>query len=1361
MRTRFFILAAITLGAAPSPVRAQAPSLLGYQGRLLRADGTAATGTATVSFAVYDAATGGSALWNEAQTLGLSDGYYATLLGLATPLQDGLLDDGSRWLEVRVGSETLSPRQRVASVAWALSARSVRGGGADVSSLKIGGQTVLDAAGRPAGPARYRAGAGLALDDASQTFSLGACSAGQLLVRDATGWLCAAPNAGTVTSVGAQAPLAVTDGASTPQLSLPQAAQNASGFLSSTDWASFNAKFGALTQCGGDLSGPLSAPAVVRLQSRPLSANAPGTGQILKWSGAQWEPAADDDSGGSVTEITAVAPLAIWNGTSTPQVSILSAGPASDGYLSSADWTLFHSKYDAATQCGGDLDGVLAGPLVAGIRGFPVATSAPASAQVLRFDGTRWTPATLGISDVGGMQGVAVSTAAPASGQVLRFDGARWTPATLGIADVGGMAGTSLSPTAPAPGQVLRFDGSAWTPASLGIGDVGGLSTAYLPLSGGTLTGALAVNATVRAQEICDPSGAHCKTVSSGWANNNTVVVLADAPTVAVDAGLGNVFQVTLGGHRTLGNPTNLSDGQVYTFRIVQDSTGGRKLTWGSGFLFSGNSIPSAAPDQLSIATFTAANGKLYNTGGYNLSGIVPFNFANASGVATGVLITSEAVSLDGLSGAVLASITGPGSPALSVNGGAWTTTATVTAGDALRVRATGASTVLTTTSELVVVGGYTTSWSVTTTTNPTPFGWANVLGAAWSAPVEAGATIPVGYTGALPISISGQGSPQLSVDGGAWGDSGTIAPGQSLNLKLTTDGAPAATSTVTLVMGSFTTTWSATTTPNPAAFQFADVPGGAWSTLVAAPAATPTGNTGPLAVSVTGDGSPEISIAGSATWATSGTLQPGQSLAVRLTSAGTASTARTATVVVGSYSTTWTVTTSPSPAAFTFANAAGVAWNTVTSAAAITPTGHTGAVPVSITGQGSPQISIAGSATWVTSGSLSPGQTLAVRLASAGTSSTARTATVTAGSTSTTWTVTTTSDPTAFTFANVTGAQGSTLATSATATTGGYTAPLSASVSGSGSPQIAIAGTWGTSGTISSGQTLQVRLTSAAAANTAYSATVTVGGYSTTWTVTTGNWIVTSGSTRTWADGTVASSCKAYRNPTAPNLYWNVTGDGLYRIGATPYDAWCDMTTDGGGWTMTMQGGNDTTWAAGNAIWHDTTVNGTPTPTVAGKSKAYQSVTGGEVLFRTHAEAAGYWASFTMPITGTILDLVGTTNVSSTGVGSYRYTLTKKLQGASAHACWNRDWRVTWHDYWSSDQYYDSSIFAPNDAGSTRSCGGSGAYATGIGVRTDTTVCCPGGDDWGGYGGTVEGGGSDGGGNINVTSGYVGLYIR
>lgn len=67
-----------------------------------------------------------------------------------------------------------------------------------------------------------------------------------------------------------------------------------------------------------------------------------------------------------------------------------------------------------------------------------------------------------------------------------------------------------------------------------------------------------------------------------------SVVALTDGASIAVNAALGNIFGVVLGGNRVLANPTSpAGDGQKIIFAFQQDGTGSRILSYGTAYVFS------------------------------------------------------------------------------------------------------------------------------------------------------------------------------------------------------------------------------------------------------------------------------------------------------------------------------------------------------------------------------------------------------------------------------------------------------------------------------------------------------------------------------------------------------------------------------------------------------------------------------------------------------------------------------------------------------------------------------------------------------------------------------------------------------
>jgi len=76
-------------------------------------------------------------------------------------------------------------------------------------------------------------------------------------------------------------------------------------------------------------------------------------------------------------------------------------------------------------------------------------------------------------------------------------------------------------------------------------------------------------------------------------AQRGAITALTDGATITPDFAASNNFSVTLGGNRTLANPTNITAGQSGVIVITQDGTGSRTLAYGSYFKFAGGTAPT------------------------------------------------------------------------------------------------------------------------------------------------------------------------------------------------------------------------------------------------------------------------------------------------------------------------------------------------------------------------------------------------------------------------------------------------------------------------------------------------------------------------------------------------------------------------------------------------------------------------------------------------------------------------------------------------------------------------------------------------------------------------------------------------
>jgi len=132
------------------------------------------------------------------------------------------------------------------------------------------------------------------------------------------------------------------------------ASSSANGYLTSTDWTTFNNK-----GSGSVTSVALSLPSIFSVSGSPVTTSGTLTGTLTTQTantvfagpstGSAATPtfralvSADIPSLNYVTSVSGTSPISVTSGY-TPTVSITQAGVSSSGYLSSTDWNTFNNK---------------------------------------------------------------------------------------------------------------------------------------------------------------------------------------------------------------------------------------------------------------------------------------------------------------------------------------------------------------------------------------------------------------------------------------------------------------------------------------------------------------------------------------------------------------------------------------------------------------------------------------------------------------------------------------------------------------------------------------------------------------------------------------------------------------------------------------------------------------------------------------------------------------------------------------------------------------------------------------------------------------------------------------------------------
>ena len=96
------------------------PWHINYQGYLTDDSGNPINDTLSMTFGIWDAASGGTEVWNEPQNVEVRNGLFNLILGTVNSIPTNIFSSGdSRWLELTVDAQTLSPRTEITSVGYA------------------------------------------------------------------------------------------------------------------------------------------------------------------------------------------------------------------------------------------------------------------------------------------------------------------------------------------------------------------------------------------------------------------------------------------------------------------------------------------------------------------------------------------------------------------------------------------------------------------------------------------------------------------------------------------------------------------------------------------------------------------------------------------------------------------------------------------------------------------------------------------------------------------------------------------------------------------------------------------------------------------------------------------------------------------------------------------------------------------------------------------------------------------------------------------------------------------------------------------------------------------------------------------
>lgn len=306
--------------------------------------------------------------------------------------------------------------------------------------------------------------------------------------------------------------------------------------------------------------------------------------------------------------------------------------------------------------------------------------------------------------------------------------------------------------------------------------------------------------------------------------------------------------------------------------------------------------------------------------------------FTDQGSVATSTLFTSNAVTITGMDAGQNSPVTFPTktngtvvAPAtnayeVNINGAGWvnaTGTLNVQNGQTIQLRMGSNGSASVTATFVVDVNGVQDTWTVTTTTpdtTPDAFTFADNADVAKGTVATSNIITIAGITAAAAVSFStlGGSAHEYRKNGGAWTAVGadTVVNGDTLQVRATVPATALQTAAITMTVGGVSDTYTATAQEpdsTPTAFAFTPATGLDPLTVTVSAPITVAGINTAAAISVSGG---EYSVNGAAYTSSPGTVNLGDSVTARGTTASGLTQTTTVTVIIGGVAGDFNITT-------------------------------------------------------------------------------------------------------------------------------------------------------------------------------------------------------------------------------------------------------------------------------------------------------------------------------------------------------------------------------------------------------------------------------------------------------------------